>query len=182
MEFCETKNLIRPEGRVAEEKEGSRDEWPHVLTRISRSHYFDPHPPHKMADFGVQLAPSGGGHISGPKWGISKVFQAYFEPPPNFIMLTEMFKRQPHALTRIIRGRYFDPHSPHKMASWSGHGVVFSKFLLTLWSWGWLKIGLKHLGNGPFGATKCDPSKKVPIASQNRPFFVVNGGRNSGPE
>ena len=52
----------------------------------------------------------------GPKWAISKVFQAYFEPPPIFIIIKEILDRQSHALTRIIRGRYFDPNSPRKMA------------------------------------------------------------------
>ena len=48
--------------------------------------------------------------------GYSQGVQGYFEPPPIFLIIKEIFDRQPHALTRIIRGRYFDPHSPHKMA------------------------------------------------------------------
>ena len=34
----------------------------------------------------------------------------------------------------------------------------------------------------PIFGPECDPLQGVPIAHQNRPFFVVNGGRNSGPE
>ena len=69
-----------------------------------------------MADFEMQLAPFGWVTVRGPKWVISEVFQAYFEPPPNFIILKEIFKRQPHALARIIRGRYFGPYPPCNLA------------------------------------------------------------------
>ena len=77
----------------------------HALTRICRGHYVDLHLPLRMAGFQVQLAPFGGGRISGHEmyyyhgiWGISVSHPQLHNTQKN------IGKEKRHALTRVGRG------------------------------------------------------------------------------
>ena len=52
----------------------------------------------------------------GPTLVIPRALQAYFGPPLIHIYKRDFREKKPYGLTRILRGRYFDPHSSHAEA------------------------------------------------------------------